>query len=193
MNVMEKETIILILITLSTLCFAQKESSEALTPAKPSTTACPTWNKKSKSSKAAYFEYLRSPKTKINQQTTISKSQKVQSRKAVQKNENATQKESLNPAIKQASQTNAPSMKEAIATSTKPEKQESISEVRVEEKKIEPSSAITPSAEGSKEETKEETKDKDKTETSKLKKKLIFMSRKTTKVHKHSNAKCPSF
>ena len=181
---MKKETIILVLITFTTFCFAQKEKSEVpTTPAKQSTTTCPTWNKKNKNSKAAYFEYLRSPKEKENRQTTLSKSQKIQSKEAVQTTENTAQKKHLIQSVKKNNASTNKSDKEIIVAS-KPEKKEIISEKKVD------SSAINASTTA---ESKEETKDKNKKDDNKIKNKLTFMSRKTTKVHKHSNSKCPSF
>src|ERR1039457_4128619 len=87
--------IILILILFSTFCFAQEGKNSTSTPTKPSTTDCPTWNKKKQNSKAAYFEYLRSPKSKENQQSTFSKPQKAQAKEVVQKTENTPQKKYL--------------------------------------------------------------------------------------------------
>jgi hypothetical protein len=187
-NFVKKKTIILILIAFTSFCFAQKNKGEAPLPAKPSTTACPTWNKKNKNTKAAYFEYLRSPKTKANQQTTLSKSQKAHTKETAQKTENTTQKKYLIHSVKKNNLSNKKSDKEIVA-SEKSEKKEIISNEKDGGKKEETNSTNAPTTI----ESKGETKDKNKPDNSKIKKKLTFMSRKTTKVHKHSNAKCPSF
>ena len=115
------KTILLIIILSPSLCFAQEGKSETPVPAKPSTTACPTWNKKNKKSdKSAYFQYLRSSKTKEDQK---------QSAKHTDQPVNQSGKESR------------------MSGTPKPEKAEKNG-------------------------------------------KLKLMSRKTTKVHRHSNAKC---
>src|SRR5438105_15766153 len=63
------KTILYLLFVIPGFCFAQTENKE--TP-KPSTDDCPSWNKKSKSAgKAEYFQFLRSGKSKNQQQTAV--------------------------------------------------------------------------------------------------------------------------
>jgi hypothetical protein len=186
---MEMKTIILLFIFSPFLCFAQEVKSEAPAPAKFKTNDCPTWNKKNqkKSSKAAYFQYLRSPKEKENQQTTFNKPQKTQSLPVVQKIENTTGKRNLKRSVKKSNSHETDTTKEKVADS-KPEKIK-LAISQFEEKKVELNPADLTLTGNSK----EATKDKNKTEDSKIKRKFTFMSRRTTKVRRHSNAKCPSF
>ncbi len=184
------KTILLVLIFPS-IYFAQENKIETSNPAKPSTTACPKWNKKNKNDKAAFFQYLRSPKTKENQQATFNKPQNSQQKEVVQKTENTTHYRNINSSEKKSNQSATPTGNESrtFESSSQSQKIEIISVPKVEEKKVEANTyEAAPTID-----LNEKTKDKNKTEDSKLKRKLKFMSRKTTKVHRHSNAKCPSF
>ncbi len=186
---------------------AQEEKKKIPAAIKPSTTDCPTWNKKDKkSSKAEYFQYLRSSKTKTNQQTTYNphsnRDLKAQPTTVSQKPENPNQKknaeqnpivantEKAKPEKAKKTEKDSPvfSKKNNSATSSTEEKPAASTVVPSEEKKADKSGAD----ETKTNETKTEIKDK-KTEDSKLKKKLERMSRKSTKVRRHSNSKCPSF
>lgn len=202
----------------STFCFAQEEKSKINTPVKPSTTDCPTWNKKDKKKdKASYFQSLRSNKTKVNQQTTSNpnnyRDSKIQPNTIPQKTEYSNKKinviqtgENTNTEkstiLKIKEKQNSPVISSKNNTSNAVlEKRKGIAK---QEKKVkkETEKQISPSKA---EEIKVDNKSKDqkidgkkmevtdKTENSKIKKKLERMSKKTTKVSKHSNAKCPSF
>lgn len=210
--------IIWILLFFSTFCFAQEEKSKINTPVKPSTTDCPTWNKKDKKKdKASYFQSLRSNKTKVNQQTTSNpnnyRDSKIQPNTIPQKTEYSNKKinviqtgENTNTEkstiLKIKEKQNSPVISSKNNTSNAVlEKRKGIAK---QEKKVkkETEKQISPSKA---EEIKVDNKSKDqkidgkkmevtdKTENSKIKKKLERMSKKTTKVSKHSNAKCPSF
>lgn len=215
------KTIIFILFIFPTFCFAQEEKSKTNTPVKPSTTDCPTWNKKDKKAdKAAYFQSLRSNKVRVNQQTTSNpnnyRDSKIQSNSVQQKTESSDQK--IN--VKQTQEKR--NTEEVTVLQTKTEKRPAIvsskdntTNIASEDKKttskqeqrtqnadkkdITPSSSEVQKVEENDPEDqktnaqKTEKTENDKTENSKIKKKLERMSRKTTKVRKHSNAKCPSF
>lgn len=215
------KNLIFILFLFPAFCFAQEEKSKTNTPVKPSTTDCPTWNKKDKKAdKAAYFKSLRSNKARVNQQTTSNpnnyRDSKIQSNSVQQKTESSDQK--IN--VKQTQEKR--NTEEVTVLQTKTEKRPAIvsskdntTNVAPEDKKttskqeqrthnadkkdITPSSSEEKKAEENdpddqkKNALKTEKTENEKTENSKIKKKLERMSRKTTKVRKHSNAKCPSF
>lgn len=215
------KTLIFILFLFPAFCFAQEEKNKTNTPVKPSTTDCPTWNKKDKKAdKAAYFKSLRSNKARVSQQTVSNpnnyRDSKIQSNSVQQKTESSDQK--IN--VKQTQEKR--NIEEATVVQTKTVKRPSVSsskentpniasednktsskdELRTQsavKKDIAPSSSEVQKVEendpGDQKTTarKTEKKEEDKTENSKIKKKLERMSRKTTKVRKHSNAKCPSF
>lgn len=202
----------------STFCFAQEEKSKINTPVKPSTTDCPTWNKKDKKKdKAAYFQSLRSNKTKVNQQTisnnnnyrtskippnTIPQKTEYSNKKinVIQTGENTnTEKSTI---LKTKEKQNSPVISSKNNTSNAVlEKRKGIAkqEKKVKnetEKQISPSKAEEIKVDNKSKDPKidgKKTEVTDKTENSKIKKKLERMSKKTTKVSKHSNAKCPSF
>ena len=181
--------IILILIFFPSFCFAQQSKSQTLAPEKPSTTACPTWNKKGKKSdKAAYFQYLRSPKTKENQQATFVTPPKRQPKEDVQRTEKTIPKRNLKQIAESTNPSPNQSGKEKTVASKSEKKEITSVEGNEEKNTVAPVAKATPT-----ESTVEGTKEKNKTEDSKIKRKLKLMSRKTTKVHRHSNAKCPSF
>ena len=63
--------IILILLLFPIICFSQKENKTKLSPAKPSSTDCPTWDDKGKkSNKSDYYRSLRSMKPMKNPDTS---------------------------------------------------------------------------------------------------------------------------
>ncbi|MES2140460.1 MAG: hypothetical protein V4511_12200 [Bacteroidota bacterium] len=212
------KTLIFILFIFPTFCFAQEEQSKTNAPVKPSTTDCPTWNKKGKKTdKAAYFQSLRSNKARVNQQTTSNpvnyRESKIQPNSVQQKTENSDQKTN----VKHTQETR--DTEEITVLKTKknpmPDSKDNTVNIPSEDKKtISKQAQITQNIDkkgispSSSEENKVEEKDpddkktnaqktekpeNDKPENSKIKKKLERMSRKTTKVRKHSNAKCPSF
>lgn len=214
------KTLIFILFLFPAFCFAQEEKSKTNTPVKPSTTDCPTWNKKDKKAdKAAYFKSLRSNKANVKQTTSNPnnyRDSKIQSNSVQQKTESSDQK--IN--VKQTQEKR--NIEEVTVLQTKTEKRPDIvsskdntTNIAPEDKKTTSKQEqktqnadkkdITPSSsevkkvdennpDGQKMDApKTEKTEKDKTESSKIKKKLERMSRKTTKVRKHSNAKCPSF
>jgi hypothetical protein len=214
------KTWIFVLFLFPAFCFAQEEKNKTNTPAKPSTTDCPTWNKKSKSSKAEYFKSLRSSKKDINQQTNSNSfnlsDSKIQSNSIPKKTKNSDKKikasqtneksniektivlnsnnEKSSTVVSSKSRTSDSALKENKRASKKEEKKVSKKETSVnaglsEDKKIKANNSDTTEIN----DKKIENPDNSKTENSKIKKKLERMSRKTTKVKKHSNAKCPSF
>jgi|GEM_PF-6591412 len=202
---------------------AQEEQRKGPSATKPSTTDCPTWNKKDKQrSKAEYFQYLRSPKTMVNPQATnfhdnIGGS-KIQSNPVPQLTENSNQKINIK---KKQDETNS----EKVETSKSNETEKRIpffskknnsgnsSEVdkniitksenkslKENEKSVDPKAVSEEKNEdrnttnsGKANDIKPEIKDSEKPEKSNFKRKLNRLTRKTTKVHRHSNAKCPSF
>lgn len=214
------KTLIFILFLFPAFCFAQEEKNNTNAPVKPSTTDCPTWNKKDKKKdKAAYFKSLRTNKTKVNQQTTSNpdnyRDSKIQPNSVQQKTENSDQK--LN--VKQTQEKRNTEEVTVIQTKTKKKpavvsSKENTANISSEDKKttskqeqrtqnpdkknVTPSSSEKKAKENDPEDQKTnaqktEKPENEKAENSKIKKKLERMSRKTTKVRKHSNAKCPSF
>lgn len=195
------KAIIVILFIFPVFCFAQEEKSKTNVPVKPSTTDCPTWKKKSKkNSKAAYFQSLRSNKTKANQQTSYSDYSTIQPNSAPQKTENSIQKINVKETqeirntekttvLKTNNENSSTTVSSKNNTSNSSLEENSINTTESEIKKVkEPDTDVT-----KKEDKKTEKSEKDKREDSKIKKKLDRMTRKTTKVGRHSNAKCPSF
>jgi len=215
------KTLIFILLLFPAFCFAQEEKSKTNTPVKPSTTDCPTWNKKDKKAdKAAYLKSLRSNKTRVNQQTTSNpnnyRDSKIQPNSVHQKTESSDQKINVKQTQKKSNteettvlQTKTEkrpatvSSKDNIAQITSEDKKTNIKQEQrtqnADKKEITPSSSEEKKVEENDPDdqktnaSKTEKPENDKTENSKIKKKLERMTRKTTKVRKHSNAKCPSF
>lgn len=207
--------VILILFLFPAFCIAQKEASKTSSADKPSTTDCPTWNKKEKKSKAAYFQSLRSTKTKANQQASSNpvnyRDTKVQSNAVPQKSEISNQKmnvkqvpeetnsekveivkpkkkEKSNPVLSKKNKTDKSSTVSPEKSSIHTDEKSVATKVPLEEKKLIKDNLDTTKTN----ETKTGMKDT-KPEDSKIKRKLDRMSRKTTKVRRHSNSKCPSF
>jgi hypothetical protein len=196
-------------------CFAQQDRTNAA--AKPSTTDCPDFkNKGKKTSKAEYFQYLRTAKPQQKQQTnyTTNSEAKVQPN-TIQKNTRNTEKtDELKPIVskkdKKQLSGDKPEKEKSTAAIPKENPDETVPQepkVRKSRKKDkmveEKSTASAVSIEGKKEDKKiaagstdnstSETKEKPEEENTKLKQKLTRLTRKTTKVRKHSNSKCPSF
>ena len=132
------KTVVLILILFPTVCFVQEDKSKTTAPKKPSTTDCPTWNKKSKKSdKAAYFEYLKSHKKGEYKQVDDNRFHKIEPKEVVQKTENTSPKKYLiNPKTQPHSLINT-SEKEfhSPKTNSKAAKIQIASTVKKEEKK----------------------------------------------------------
>lgn len=195
-------------------CFAQEDRNKAITT-KPSTTDCPTWNKKSKkASKAEYFQYLRTAKPQYRSQTNspATTDSKIQPTTVQQKN-NYSEQTKEKKSILQKTEENqitsdkSPKTEKRIITisedrnsagskaeekhkepSEKIKKQEKDPAVAAE-KKVEDKKGITETPNESQSGTNEKL-DEEKT---KLKQKLTRLTRKTNKVRRHSNSKCPSF
>lgn len=212
------KAIIFILFLFPNFCFAQEEKNNTNAPVKPSTTDCPTWNKKAKKTdKAAYFQSLRSNKTRATQQTTSNpvnyRESKIQPNSVLQKTENPDQKtnvkhtperrETEEITVLKTKKNPMPGSKDNTTNISSEDKkiiakQDPIVQ-NTDKKGITPSSPEEKKVEGNDPDDqknatqKTEKPENDKPENSKIKKKLDRMSRKTTKVRKHSNAKCPSF
>lgn len=213
---------ILILLLFSVVCgIAQDDARKTPAAIKPSTTDCPTWNQKSKKiSKAAYFQSLRSNKTRVNQEAaanpTNNKSSKIQPNLVSQKDLNTNQKlyvthspeiretketTVLNPGkTEKSSGTIAPNTRSSDLTSedknvvTKQQKKtNSPVEKPISPEESEEAKSEIPPKKINEEDTKTEMKNAEKTDDKKNKRKLKRMAGKTPKVRKHSNAKCPSF
>ncbi|MES2287867.1 MAG: hypothetical protein V4547_19420 [Bacteroidota bacterium] len=213
------KTIIFILFIFPTFCFAQDEKSKTNAPVKPSTTDCPTWNKKDKKKdKAAYFQSLRTNKTKINQQTTSNpnsyRDSKIQPNSVPQKTESSTPKKNVKQTPEKSNTEEITVLKTKTEKSPTTVSKDNTKNISSEDKKTTSEQEqkaqtadkkdITPSSSEEKKAKENDPEDQkanaqktekpdEKTESSKLKKKLERMSRKTTKVRRHSNAKCPSF
>jgi len=216
------KAIILILLAFPAICIAQNEHRQTPVPNKPSTTDCPTWNKKGKkSSKADYFQYLRSAKPKANPNATSNDYSKVQPNQVMKKTD------ALPPTVNEQTTEKKPSSEEvAISKPKKTKKSHSFfsehpatdnsateqkttvpkseDKTKLVESSQMPKTATIPSTEKKQNEEsiqdsanagdkKLEKKENSITEKTKLKRKMGFLFRKRTKVHKHSNSKCPSF
>ncbi len=216
-----KSFILILLIFPALNGFAQMEQEKTSTPIKPSTTACPTWNKKDKkASKAEYFQSLRTKK-KVNQQAANNpysyRDSRLQPAPIPQKTENQNRKISVKQTTEEINtekaeivepkeiekSSNVFSKKNKSANSSaddvhlnnKSEKSSPQMDEKPATSKVssdEKTSVKNMPEEAKSNDAKTAVKDK-KIEDSKLKKKLERMSRKTTKVRRHSNSKCPSF
>ena len=205
---------ILILLLFSVVCgIAQEDARKTPVAIKPSTTDCPTWNQKSKKvSKAAYFQSLRSNKTRVNQEATANptnnKSSKIQPNSVSQKDLNTNQKLYVthSPEIRETKETTVlnPGKNEKSSGTIAPKTR--TSDLTSEDKKVvtkqqkktnspveKPISTEESEKEKSEISPKKINEDDKKTEDKKNKRKLKRMAGKTPKVRKHSNAKCPSF
>lgn len=195
-------------------CPGQEDKTKAA--AKPSTTDCPTWKKKDKkASKAEYFQYLRTAKPQSKTQTSYATNtdSKVQPNTVQQRTKRIEPKETSTPLIKEkdeataivnspveASQTNSSRKSRSVKREKEKTSKDLELTVKQEEQKapvVAVSAAEEPGAKTSVEESvdkpKSETGEKLAEEKSKIRKKMTRLTRKTTKVRKHSNAKCPSF
>ena len=213
----------LILFSFPILCFAQDDKNKTNAPVKPSTNDCPTWNKKDKKNdKAAYYRSLRSNKIKVKQQTTSNSSSnqdsKIQPNLIPQRSESSNKK--IN--VKQVQEKSNSEKINIVKTKTEKSSDvvsstDNTANVSSEEKKLfskqkksktveqkqivqaqletqEATKAETAVSNASETDVKKTEKpENDKAENNKIRKKLERMTRKTTKVRKHSNAKCPSF
>jgi hypothetical protein len=215
------KTILLILLMFPVICFAQNEHRQTPVPNKPSTTDCPTWNKKGKKSKADYFQYLRSTKPKSNPNATSNDYSKIQPNQVTKKTEDLPPTVNEQPTEKKSSTEEVVLSKpkkikkshsffsEHTTTANSSTEQKTIvpksedktklvevsqspktTEVITTEKKQNEESVQDSAKAGDK---KVEAKENGTTEKTKLKRKMSFLFRKRTKVHKHSNSKCPSF
>jgi len=212
---------ILILLLFPVFCFAQKETGKTTSAVKPSTTDCPSWKKKDKKSKADYFQSLRTNRVKTNPQATANpvnyRDTKAEANSEPQKTENSNQKRKLkhsseettsekaeivkpkkteksNPVLSKKNDPNNPTeddknkIIESEKSSAKISEKPIVYKVRTEENKTAPIAVDSSKTNDLKKDQKD-----NKTEDGKLKRKLERMSRKTTKVRRHSNSKCPSF
>jgi hypothetical protein len=197
------KTSVLILFLLPVLCFAQSNKGKTDATVKPSTTDCPTWNNKSKKvSKANYFQYLQTNKPNPQSTATTYPDSKVQSNPVNQKTKKTNQKIESKEKAEKLINTDKEQLpkggEKAIAgkksTSSDTEK------TTYSEKESSPTSAandkvVKETASFTKTDSTKagESTAKQKAESSKLEKKLSRLTRRTTKVRKHSNSKCPSF
>ncbi len=155
---------LLILLLFPIICFSQKESNNALSPTKPSTTDCPTWDNKSKTrSKADYYRSLRSIKPMKNQETKANDSPNnlsgTSTKKAEVQNSSSSKKEDPDNSIVEGSK---------IKKNTNNSEETNDSKIKTKEKS---------------------DKEKDKIE----KKPKRLPSRNTTRAPKHNSNKCPQF
>lgn len=212
---------LIILLLFPVFSFAQENGNK--TAAKPSTTDCPTWKKKDKkASKAEYFQYLRTSKAQPKPQASYTSNTdskvrpntvQTRTKKAEPEDEQKTeQKENVNPIPVTTEKTQTASdkpqrvkkstvevpEKKEVTTSSSVQNKTAVSTKKLEKEvekpdgpAIEKEEQKEPIETASKEEPKKNEKlDEEKT---KLKNKLTRLTRKTTKVRRHSNAKCPSF
>ncbi len=184
------------------LCLAQSNKSKADAVLKPSTTDCPTWNKKSKkASKANYFQYLQTNKPNPQATATTYPDSKVQSNPVNQKTKKANQKIESKEKAEKAQNTHTEGIPEGKIALTKTNESVDSKKKTPSEKEVPEASAVavdkdikkTPSVSKADSTKGEENAAKQKTESNKFEKKLSRLARKTTRVRKHSNSKCPSF
>lgn len=215
-NNLRMKAYLILLLLFPFFCLAQEDKTKGA--AKPSTTDCPTWKKKDKkASKAEYFQYLRTakPQSKTPTNYTTNSDAKVQPNTVQQRTKRTEEKEEVKPVgekILESTAIVASPKRDANSTSsisrenkiTKREKEEKkqVEELPVKQKEeIAPVVAIVPDGkpklleniQESLDEPKSQTGEKVDAEKTKFKQKLTRLTRKTTKVRKHSNAKCPSF
>ena len=190
------------------IAFSQEETRKSA-PAKQSTTDCPTWNKKGKSPRADYFQYLKSGGTRRNQPTTSASANipKVKERKPKERSE---------PIFSSGTSVQSPNTEAPIAMkqekksflrskSVENKDKETVKEQKNKEtavpvqKKIEAPKEVADSDYGTTETNKSnDSKLEAKNKSSKnngafLRKAKHFFSRKGAKVSKKNDQKCPSF
>lgn len=181
------KTYSLLFLFIPFFCFAQEDRNKA--SAKPSTTDCPTWNKKSKkTSKAEYFQYLRTAKPQSRAQTNYStpadsKTQPTTVQQRTKNSEQTKEKKTFVQKTEENQTTTAPHA--TVGAGGKEEK----NPATAAEKKGEDKKVITETVDKSQPETNEKLEE----EKTKFKQKLTRLTRKTTKIRRHSNSKCPSF
>lgn len=188
-------------------CIAQQNRNQT-TDQKSSGTDCPTWKKKDvKANKADYFQYLKTSKSQKKQPVATSTSLKdnsndINSHTASESKENSTAPKTNNKPIEKS--VSEKRSKTVVAESdnqaqvadnkqntlldkpqTKPAQDEPIAKTaKLGEQNADSEKADKPAS------NKNEKLEDEKT---KAKQKLTRFTRKTTKVRKHSNSKCPSF
>jgi hypothetical protein len=201
---------LLIFILAPFFCFAQQNKSQT-TEKKSSATDCPTWKKKDvKANKADYFQYLKTSKSQksVPAASTASKEKPVKTSQRTKNEEPEVQQKSTatktdtRPIEKTASEkktkTAAPQKdtqiqvvdnKESTAVIMPPKKSEE------DDKTIAKTAKAGEQNAGSEKVTQEGSDKNEKLDDqkTKAKQKLTRLTRKTTKVRKHSNSKCPSF
>ncbi|MGB3946524.1 MAG: hypothetical protein WBM13_00950 [Bacteroidia bacterium] len=192
-------------------CFAQQNKQQT-TENKSSATDCPTWKKKDvKTNKADYFQYLKTSKSQKSMPAVTSnpaKDKSVNPRQKIKNEESVVQE---NNTISQTNTTTkektVPEQKNKTVATKKDrevpvidDKQNSV--VSMPQNKSEEDDKIIAKTAKAGEQTTDSEKalksdsnknEKLEDEKTKAKQKLTRLTRKTTKVRKHSNAKCPSF
>lgn len=211
------KAVVLILALAPFFCFSQKENKPIPAATKPSTTDCPTWNKKSTTkNKADYYQQLRSRKPIANQPATNNTTE-TQPKSVDKKTENSEEKISLSPIQKKTkteqtsvvqsnksegvglthSQENSGS-NEAKNDPSKPEKLTFPSDEKPliipQEKKEDKKSDIANPEDKKKNDDIKEEKEKN-VEKERFKRKISrWFSRDSSKARKSkNNSKCPSF
>lgn len=181
-------------------CFSQEDRTRVPAAKTSSATDCPTWKNKGKSkaaSKADYFQYLRTAKPPQNVPTAPTKSiSQVQMNNAVSQRTITSNPEKEKDVIAPIPSTsitkitkNETPVVSATTTSTTVSKPEApIVTFSATSVNTEGTRATEPQAD-----EKSKASDKLEDEKTKLKRKLALRTRKTTKVRKHSNSKCPAF
>lgn len=189
-------------------CFAQQNRSQPVEN-KPSSTDCPTWKKKDvKANKADYFQYLKTSKSQKSVPTSTASKEKPANTRQIAKNEESEviEKTSVLKTDEKRIENKQTVKKSQTAVDTKTsqlavnEDKESVKTVpgkaKLEEEKS--VASTTKSKDENNDSQKSDKADSEKKEKldgekPKAKQKSTRLTRKTTKVRKHSNSKCPAF
>lgn len=177
------KSLILLFLLIPFFCFSQEDKTR-VPAAKPSTTDCPTWKNKGKSKaagKADYFQYLRTAKPPQTVPTAPTNMvSKVQPHTIPQRTKTPEPEKVSTQTIKTTSaipQEPIPAITKNTTVTT------DATSLKTEGTRVADPQSVEKSA----------NPDKLDEEKTKLKRKLTLHTRKTTKVRKHSNSKCPSF
>lgn len=203
------KTYLLIFILAPFFCFAQQNKSET-TEKKSSGTDCPTWKKKDvKANKADYFQYLKTSKSQksVPVASNTSKEKPANASQRAKNEEPEVQEKSVvtktdtrpieNTAPKKKNKTAVPQKDNQVQVADNKENTEVIiPQAKPQDDKIIAKTAKAGeqnSDSGKATKVASDKNEKLEDEKTKAKQKLTRLTRKTTKVRKHSNAKCPSF
>jgi hypothetical protein len=203
------KTYLLIFILAPVFCFAQQNKSQT-TENKSSGTDCPTWKKKDvKANKADYFQYLKTSKSQksVPVASNASKEPSANPRQRTKNEEPEVQEKSIvtktdtrpieKTAPEKKNKTAVPQKdNQAQVSDTKKNTATIIPQAKPEDNKIIAKTAKAGEQNSDSEKAPKADSDKNEKledEKTKAKQKLTRLTRKTTKVRKHSNAKCPSF